>query len=428
MSKSFSLNTLTEGIRDRNVGQEGRRLIEKWTRTGLLRGLDDHKRETMSRLLENQAAQVLREVSSVSTGAGGLTSSGDLQGFSNIAFPIVRRVFGGLVANELVSIQPMSLPSGLLFYLDYTYGSDVGGDNDLNADNLVAGASTYKAGDSIYGSPAGKGVRSGSIAIGGQYDLAGATYSKVHDQVTGLGDSIVVASGAFAGGSTLSTSKGAHATGSDGKLLQYDVQLSRQIELGTHEYSFLIVNLTETPANAPFFPNLDTTNIKSFALTAMSDISFLLTLLFIIDFFKLLTFSSILLSPFKSFSLSSPLISLKALLTESNSALLSLSFKFSIADSPPIILTSDFNAFSSSTTSSSLCVDSDACCSLILSSLSSTPSISCSSINSLILGVTASNIAFFALSSATSFNFLASAIASSKILLDIYIHLLVYKQ
>ena len=122
MSKSFTLNQLTEGIRDRHVGQESSRIQEKWTRTGLLRGLQSHNRETMSRLLENQAAQVLRESNTM--GSGG--SAGNIDGFSNIAFPIVRRVFGGLVANELVSIQPMSLPSGLLFYLDYTYGSDVG--------------------------------------------------------------------------------------------------------------------------------------------------------------------------------------------------------------------------------------------------------------------------------------------------------------
>ena len=121
--KSFTLNQLTEGIRDRNVGAEGHRLMEKWTRTGLLRGLGDHNREIMSRLLENQAAQLLREQNTLGLGGGSTSSSGDIRGFTNIAFPIVRRVFGGLVANELVSIQPMSLPSGLLFYLDYTYGS-----------------------------------------------------------------------------------------------------------------------------------------------------------------------------------------------------------------------------------------------------------------------------------------------------------------
>jgi hypothetical protein len=130
---SFTLQKLTEGIRDRHVGQQNKRLVEKWSRTGLLRGMDDVNRENMATLLENQAAQVLRESNTMASDAVG--------GFTNIAFPIVRRVFGGLVANELVSIQPMSLPSGLLFYLDYTYGSDNG---------------PYNQGDSIYGSPVGK--------------------------------------------------------------------------------------------------------------------------------------------------------------------------------------------------------------------------------------------------------------------------------
>ena len=100
MSKSFTLNQLTEGIRDRHVGQEATRIQEKWTRTGLLRGLQNHARENMSRLLENQAAQVLREANTLGGTSG---DAGRVDGFSNIAFPIVRRVFGGLVANELVS-------------------------------------------------------------------------------------------------------------------------------------------------------------------------------------------------------------------------------------------------------------------------------------------------------------------------------------
>ena len=109
MSKQFSLDQLTEGIRQRHLGTQNRQLIEKWSRTGLLRGLDGVYRENMSRLLENQASQVLRESSALSGGSAGLSASGDMAGFTNIAFPIVRRVFGGLIANELVSIQPMSL-------------------------------------------------------------------------------------------------------------------------------------------------------------------------------------------------------------------------------------------------------------------------------------------------------------------------------
>ena len=107
------LQKLTEGIAERNLRREGAAVVEKWERTGLLEGIEgDAKRQGMSRLLENQAAQLLKEASAM--------SSGDVEGFASVAFPIVRRVFGGLLANDLVSVQPMSLPSGLIFFLDFT--------------------------------------------------------------------------------------------------------------------------------------------------------------------------------------------------------------------------------------------------------------------------------------------------------------------
>ena len=266
MSRSFTLNQLTEGIRDRNVGAEGNRLISKWSRTGLLRGLTEHSRETMARLLENQAAQLLRESNSLSTGGGALGSSQDLQGFTNIAFPIVRRVFGGLVANELVSIQPMSLPSGLLFYLDYTYGTDVGGDDargnlgnldGSNSDGQRVNVATYAAGQSIYGQPTGKSIRSGADAVGGNYDLVGSAYTKVHSASL---DVIATAVGSHRDGAVIQqASPLLMATGSDGKLLQFDVQLTRQIEAGTDFYTAAFYPLTK-------FPNIDITNVKSLAL------------------------------------------------------------------------------------------------------------------------------------------------------------------
>jgi hypothetical protein len=222
MSKKFTLNQLTEGIRQRHVGTQNRRLIEKWARTGLLRGLEGTTRENMATLLENQAAQVLREANSISTGGGNLTSSGDLRGFTNIAFPIVRRVFGGLIANELVSIQPMSLPSGLLFYLDYTYGTAQGGASGQGA--------IYNTGSSIYNAPAGKGIRSGSLGVGGQYDLVGSGYSRVYNTIafsTGGDENLeyIVASGAFGNNASLTAGGSAFATGSDAQLLQFDPQI-----------------------------------------------------------------------------------------------------------------------------------------------------------------------------------------------------------
>ncbi len=264
MSKAFTLNHLTEGIKDRNNSQEGARLVEKWSRTGLLRGLDGTKRDNMARLMENQAAQVLREVNSLGGGGGSTSSSGDIRGFANIAFPIVRRVFGGLVANELVSIQPMSLPSGLLFYLDYTYGSNVGGSTDLDGTGGSV-ASTYTAGKSIYNNPTGKGIRSGSLGVGGQYDLVGTSYSQVHQKNAAVQ---LWASGAFHNGSTITAGFAAFATGTDGKLLGFDPQITNLIEAnsggpgvttGDGAFSFLVLKTTG-------FTSFDTTQVKDVSL------------------------------------------------------------------------------------------------------------------------------------------------------------------
>ncbi|MAH46360.1 hypothetical protein CMI37_11050 [Candidatus Pacearchaeota archaeon] len=65
-------------------------------------------------------------------------AGGDVEGFAAVAFPIVRRVFGGLIANDLVSVQPMSLPSGLIFFLDFQYT----GKSQRN---------DWRGGDSVYG-------------------------------------------------------------------------------------------------------------------------------------------------------------------------------------------------------------------------------------------------------------------------------------
>ena len=123
------LDKLTEGIVHRNVQKEGGALLEKRERTGLLEGInDDSARNGMARLLENQASQLLKEASSM--------AAGDVEGFASVAFPIVRRVFGGLIANDLVSVQPMSLPSGLIFFMDFQFNGARGG---------------QAAGDSLYG-------------------------------------------------------------------------------------------------------------------------------------------------------------------------------------------------------------------------------------------------------------------------------------
>ena len=133
------IETLTEGIVNRNMEQEGAALLNKWSQTGLLEGLsDENNKANMARLLENQAKELLRESNTM--GAGGA-----VEGFAAVAFPIVRRVFAGLIANDLVSVQPMSLPSGLIFFMDFTFGNEAAGET---ADAARTGNLT---GSSIYG-------------------------------------------------------------------------------------------------------------------------------------------------------------------------------------------------------------------------------------------------------------------------------------
>ena len=236
---SFTLKTLTEGIRDRHVGQQNKRLVEKWSRTGLLRGMDDVNRENMATMLENQAAQVLRESNTM--------SSGEVGGFTNIAFPIVRRVFGGLIANELVSIQPMSLPSGLLFYLDYTYGGANG---------------PYAKGESIYGGPSGKAIQSGALATGGQYDLAGSGFSRKYRKAQPhMGDShanalsrvfTTTAASAAALSTTGNPLPRAVRSELTDKLVQYDSVVLDAIDDESEDFGFMLIPLEQVnfPAEA----------------------------------------------------------------------------------------------------------------------------------------------------------------------------------
>lgn len=128
------IERLTEGMVQRDLAKEGTALLNKWERTGLLEGIrTERAKHTMARLLENQAKELLRESSSM--------AAGDVEGFAAVAFPIVRRVFAGLIANDLVSVQPMSLPSGLIFFLDFKISSTAGSGPRLG----------YAANDSVYG-------------------------------------------------------------------------------------------------------------------------------------------------------------------------------------------------------------------------------------------------------------------------------------
>ena len=120
----MNVNNLLEGASPYQVLQDqASKLAGKWEKSGLLEGIDSStEANNMAMLLENQAKQLVNEASS--TGTGTSISTGNSEAWAGVALPLVRRVFGEIVAKDLVSVQPMNLPAGLIFYLDFQYGSD----------------------------------------------------------------------------------------------------------------------------------------------------------------------------------------------------------------------------------------------------------------------------------------------------------------
>jgi len=123
----MNVNNLLEGASPYQVQQnEAAKLSSKWEKSGLLEGIQSStEANNMSMLLENQAKQLVNEANS--TGTGTSISAGNGEAWAGVALPLVRRVFGEIVAKDLVSVQPMNLPAGLIFYLDFQYGTAAGG-------------------------------------------------------------------------------------------------------------------------------------------------------------------------------------------------------------------------------------------------------------------------------------------------------------
>jgi hypothetical protein len=148
--KSLLTNTLDPQAR---LMQETRGLVTKWDKTGLLDGIkSDIEKSNMAVLLENQAKQLITEATATGTSANS-------EQWAGVALPLVRRVFAEFAAKEFVSVQPMNLPSGLVFYLDFKYGSARGG-------NPADTSGSYY--QSLFG---GTGTKLGSTdqAVGGLY-------------------------------------------------------------------------------------------------------------------------------------------------------------------------------------------------------------------------------------------------------------------
>ena len=153
----MEINNLLESSNNyKSMQADAAKLAEKWSASGLLEGITDERYQSnMAMILENQAKQIVAEANSTNVG-GGSFSAGAGEQWAGVALPLVRKVFAQIVAQDFVSVQPMNLPSGLVFYLDFKYGTGTNGRND---------------GENLYGN-----VSSASAKMGVDTDVAGGLY------------------------------------------------------------------------------------------------------------------------------------------------------------------------------------------------------------------------------------------------------------
>ena len=159
------VNQLLESAKGswKNLQSDAAKLAGKWGRTGLLEGLSEVEKNNMSLMLENQAKQLVTETNVIASNST-FTSGTEGENWAGIALPLVRKVFGTIVAKEFVSIQPMNMPSGLVFFLDFQYGN---------------AKSPFALGESLYGTRQSGGAFPFATpsASGGLYGAGRFAYS-----------------------------------------------------------------------------------------------------------------------------------------------------------------------------------------------------------------------------------------------------------
>ena len=215
----------------RQLLEQTRQLVKKWEPTGLLEGMDDEtKRHGMAVLLENQAGQLIQEAS--------ITGGQNAEEWSGVALPLVRRIFGELAAQDFVSVQPMNLPSGLIFYLDFKYGTAQTGNHTENSD--------------VYGNTSG----SNTDATGGLYGAGKFGYS-INDKSSGT---LTIGTGASGSADAAGTFSTASVNFVD---VEFEPDLSASAAIADNADNALIKVVTSTTS----FTNADTDGVRAFSIS-----------------------------------------------------------------------------------------------------------------------------------------------------------------
>ena len=237
------LNSLLESANPyKSLQSDAARLANKWNKTGLLEGIgNETEKNNMSMILENQAKQLVMEESNTGgplPGAGTFTPGTGAQ-WAGVALPLVRKVFGQIAAKEFVSVQPMNLPSGLVFYLDFQYGT---------------AKQPFAQGGSLYGDTDGN-LPFGNGATGGLYGAGRFGYSINNTQSAAY----TVASGSVNWYSDLNADSSvsqSYVAGASGQIVKLTIPLTSLPDYDTRAVRgfYLSGSAADLPATATQYP------------------------------------------------------------------------------------------------------------------------------------------------------------------------------
>jgi hypothetical protein len=229
----------------KSLQSDAAKLAGKWARTGLLEGLTEMDKNNMSLLLENQAKQLVTESNEIASNSY-YTSGGQGENWAGIALPLVRKVFGTIVAKEFVSVQPMNMPSGLVFFLDFQYG------NTKNP---------FSAGQSLYGTrdTASQFPFETLDTTGGLYGTGRFTYS-----TNQFSSSLLEMSASLTNALTTTAAGTGSIVSASWAELNFDSTFSASVASG-QVYKFTITASNTT------IPSFDQDAVRGFVLTSGSN-------------------------------------------------------------------------------------------------------------------------------------------------------------
>jgi len=230
----------------KSLQSDAAKLAGKWTKTGLLEGLTEVDKNNMSLLLENQAKQLVTESNQIASNSF-YTSGGQGENWAGIALPLVRKVFGTIVAKEFVSVQPMNMPSGLVFFLDFQYGNT---------------KTPYTTGQSLYGTRnTASQFPFSNIADGGLYGGPEGRFTYATNQFSA---SVNFSSSATQAGPSAYASGTGSVVSASWQDVNFDSDYSASVAAG-QLYKFTVATAST------FLPSFDQDAVRGFVITSGSN-------------------------------------------------------------------------------------------------------------------------------------------------------------